>query len=420
MNAAFIMNMLEAFEPPFDMSQYVDHDHSANMHEHSHVETAHSSERGSHSRSSTVRSNSPLKEYHDLPKKGTHESSTETDHKKDEEDHIAGCSQPVDNNLGTSQGIGVSCNSDKDAITAAYSEDKDRTASSSVENVTPHHCPSSLFKLNVPPIDVDKVRCIVRNIVRDWAEEGQKERDECYKPILEELNRLFPSRNKQRPPSCLVPGAGLGRLALEISSLGFVSQGNEFSYYMLICSSFILNHTQEANEWTIYPWIHSNCNSLSDNDQLRAVKFPDIHPSSAGITEGFSMCAGDFVEVYSEESQDSAWDAVVTCFFLDTAHNIVEYIEIISKVLKDGGVWINLGPLLYQADSYGPDDDMSIELSLEDVKKVAYHYGFVMEVENMIETTYTANMRSMMQNRYHAVFWTMRKNTSRSKVQKRQ
>lgn len=33
-----------------------------------------------------------------------------------------------------------------------------------------------------------------------------------------------------------------------------------------------------------------------------------------------------------------AWDAVVTCFFIDTAHNIIEYIEIISKILKDGGV----------------------------------------------------------------------------------
>lgn len=32
------------------------------------------------------------------------------------------------------------------------------------------------------------------------------------------------------------------------------------------------------------------------------------------------------------------WDAVVTCFFIDTAHNIIEYIEIISKVLKEGGV----------------------------------------------------------------------------------
>lgn len=32
------------------------------------------------------------------------------------------------------------------------------------------------------------------------------------------------------------------------------------------------------------------------------------------------------------------WDVVVTCFFIDTAHNIVEYIEIISRILKDGGV----------------------------------------------------------------------------------
>lgn len=28
------------------------------------------------------------------------------------------------------------------------------------------------------------------------------------------------------------------------------------------------------------------------------------HSNSAGITEGFSMCAGDFVEVYNDESQE--------------------------------------------------------------------------------------------------------------------
>ncbi|URE20639.1 N2227-like protein [Musa troglodytarum] len=117
----------------------------------------------------------------------------------------------------------------------------------------------------------------------------------------------------------------------------------------------------------------------TDSDQLRSVSFPDIHPSSAGITEGFSMCAGDFVEVYNDESQEAYWDAVVTCFFVDTAHNIVEYIETISKLLKTGG-------------------EMSIELSLEDVKKIAFHFGFVMEKEKVIETTYTANPRSMMQH----------------------
>lgn len=33
-----------------------------------------------------------------------------------------------------------------------------------------------------------------------------------------------------------------------------------------------------------------------------------------------------------------AWDAVVTCFFIDTAHNIVEYLEVIARALKPGGV----------------------------------------------------------------------------------
>ncbi|KAF7815197.1 carnosine N-methyltransferase-like isoform X3 [Senna tora] len=109
----------------------------------------------------------------------------------------------------------------------------------------------------------------------------------------------------------------------------------------------------------------------------------------------------------------SAWDAVVTCFFIDTAHNIVEYIEIISRILKNGGVWINLGPLLYHfAEMYGQEDEMSIELSLEDVKRVALHYGFEFEKESTIETTYTTNPRSMMQNRYFAAFWIMRKKSA--------
>eukprot|EP00252_Welwitschia_mirabilis_P027433 TRINITY_DN9401_c0_g1_i1.p1 TRINITY_DN9401_c0_g1~~TRINITY_DN9401_c0_g1_i1.p1 ORF type:complete len:591 (-),score=124.18 TRINITY_DN9401_c0_g1_i1:266-1831(-) len=270
-----------------------------------------------------------------------------------------------------------------------------------------------VFQLHVSPADIDKVRCIIRNIVRDWASEGLTERKQCYEPILEELKRYFPNRSRKSPPTCLVPGAGLGRLALEISRLGFVSQGNEFSYYMMICSNFILNHTHKAREWVIYPWIHSNCNSLSDEDQLRPVHFPDLHPGSAGITEGFSMCAGDFVEVYNDPSQFGTWDAVVTCFFIDTAHNVVEYIEIISKILKAGGIWINLGPLLYHfADTYAPEDEMSIELSLEDVKKIAFHYGFGLEAERTVETTYTANPASMMQNKYFAAFWTMKKKAS--------
>ena len=48
-------------------------------------------------------------------------------------------------------------------------------------------------------------------------------------------------------------------------------QGNEFSYYMLLASAYILNMSEEEEQWEIYPWLHSNCNQLSDADQLRSV-----------------------------------------------------------------------------------------------------------------------------------------------------
>jgi hypothetical protein len=45
------------------------------------------------------------------------------------------------------------------------------------------------------------------------------------------------------------------------------------------------------------------------------------------------------------ESSENAecWDSVVTCFFLDTAPNVVEYIMTIFRLLKSGGIWINFG-----------------------------------------------------------------------------
>ncbi|KAJ9536902.1 hypothetical protein OSB04_029635 [Centaurea solstitialis] len=408
-NTFFIFEMLKAFEPPVDMSQDDDccehHDNGSCGHLLTGDRDPCSCESASVSGRAHSTKSGEACGGHEEEK---HENCCELECKTNT--HKGGCDNVTD---VKDQDVFDPTDSSKD-ISSVHPESPDRIDS------MPH--------FHVPLVDVDKVRCVIRNIVRDWATEGQKERDQCYGPILEELQRHFPERSKESPPTCLVPGAGLGRLALEISCLGFISQGNEFSYYMMICSSFLLNQTQAVGEWTIHPWIHSNCNSLSDSDQLRPISVPDILPVSAGITEGFSMCGGDFVEVYSDPSQvvdannepftalAGAWDSVVTCFFLDTAHNIIEYIEIISKILKDGGVWINLGPLLYHfADMYGQDDEMSIELSLEDVKRIAIHYGFELEVEKTIETTYTTNPRAMMQNHYFSAFWTMRKKPSTAK-----
>lgn len=88
----------------------------------------------------------------------------------------------------------------------------------------------------------DKVRSTLRSFVRDWSEEGAGERKACYTPCLEALDRHFVgthtgpgamageadvagSEDKKKPRNrrdikVLVPGCGLGRLAMEIAARG--------------------------------------------------------------------------------------------------------------------------------------------------------------------------------------------------------
>lgn len=59
------------------------------------------------------------------------------------------------------------------------------------------------------------------------------------------------------------------------------------------------------------------------------------------------MAAGSFTEIYSTPDQKEQWHGIVTCFFVDTAPVVIDYIETIWHMLKPGAVWVNLGPLLY-------------------------------------------------------------------------
>ena len=91
---------------------------------------------------------------------------------------------------------------------------------------------------------------------------------------------------------------------------------------------------------------------------------------------------------------------VLTCFFIDTAHDIVEYIQTIYNILEKGGVWVNIGPLLYHyADMPG---EQSVELTWEEVLAVVKHVGFTVEVERDVQSTYCGVGRSMMETVYNS------------------
>ncbi|XP_064387847.1 carnosine N-methyltransferase-like [Halichondria panicea] len=273
--------------------------------------------------------------------------------------------------------------------------------SKSDPQTTPHCSP--------PPVlfEISKVLTTVKQFYRDWSSEGAAERDQCYRPLIEEVLRYFPL-NKCDPSevSILVPGCGLGRLAYELAKRGYACQGNEFSMFMLLGSNFILNQSSGVGAHVIHPWIHQFSNCWSCDDQLTSVRVPDVDPCDLPKLGLFSMAAGDFLMVYTNPDE---WDAVVCCFFIDTAHNVIEYLERIYHILKPGGLWINFGPLLYHyADTPG---ERSIELSWADLRKVAtQHIGFeIINEETKKPSTYIQNSHSMMQMTYNCAFLVARK-----------
>jgi len=261
-------------------------------------------------------------------------------------------------------------------------------------------------------LDMDKIRCTLRQFVRDWSDEGAGERKQSYKPITEALESYYshyPVDQRYRL-RVLLPGAGLGRLTYDIAKLGFSAQGCEFSYQMLISSNFILNYAPGEKSLSLHPWALS-CSNVWDaeRDQFKQVLVPDQLPGGLPPNVDFSMVAGDFLEVY--RNQVGEWDCVATCFFIDTASNVVQYVEHIHSLLADGGIWINLGPLLYHY-SDSPDVD-STELSYSELRLLVLHYGFDIKEEAERTCYYTQNPNSMMHTIYNCAFFVAIKKPSR-------
>ncbi|KAJ5578663.1 uncharacterized protein N7459_007627 [Penicillium hispanicum] len=281
--------------------------------------------------------------------------------------------------------------------------------------------------------DVNKAHSTIRQFYRDWSAEGQGERAVCYDPVLEDLRREFQGRsNTQEEIRVLVPGAGLGRLVFDLCLAGFSAEGNEISYHQLLASSWVLNHTRGPQQHTLHPFALHFSNVQSRTQQMRSVSIPDVHPGTAmqqaasGGGQPFgsmSMSAADFVVLYSQPSNREAFDAVATVFFIDTAPNLIRYIEAIRNCLKTNGIWINVGPLLWHfedghprkedtdTDAAGIGEPGNVELSEDEVLALVERMGFRLDARpgDRQACGYIQDPDSMLQNLYQPSHWVARK-----------
>ncbi|XP_020808243.1 carnosine N-methyltransferase isoform X1 [Drosophila serrata] len=259
---------------------------------------------------------------------------------------------------------------------------------------------------DVEPLKILKAQSTLKLIARDWSTEGALEREQSYKPIIDSIVEYYkPSDYELKEIKILVPGAGLGRLTYELACLGYSCEGNEFSYFMLIASNFVLNLCDYENKYALYPWVHQYVNNLRREDQVAAVRFPDVCPRKNPPKGHFEIAAGDFLEIYKTAH---SYNCVATCFFIDCANNVIDFIRTIYKILVPGGIWVNLGPLLYHYSDVSGQN--SIEPTFEDLCIIMESVGFVIEKSRTgIHTKYAQNPASMKQSEYQSLFWVCRK-----------
>jgi len=196
---------------------------------------------------------------------------------------------------------------------------------------------------------------IIAHIVRDWKVLGQGVRATIYDWCRRQVDKhLVKSAAKMLP--ILVPGAGLGRLAHDLAFVsGYAVEANEIAVSMTTAAHAIL---QQNKTGTFYPFaLDSYANEVESERRYDKVSYTDVnihreHYSTMRLQNGsLSYTAGDFVQIYRWQRPQATFDCIVTCFFLDTATNVYEYISTIEHSLQRGGIWVNIGPLRWHRNS---------------------------------------------------------------------
>lgn len=185
--------------------------------------------------------------------------------------------------------------------------------------------------------------------------------------------------------------------------------------------------TNSVNEHWLHPYAHWFSHQESNASLFRRISFPDVIPR---FTPNFHLVEQDFLTLPIPSAKCSGkraltwstnqlvtpstegYDFIITLFFIDTSLDVFATMGHIYKLLRPGGSWINLGPLLWTGGAQA-----RVELSLDEVLLAAEKIGFVFQkgaqdtttARRTVECEYTSDPNAMMRWIYKAEFWVARK-----------
>ena len=194
---------------------------------------------------------------------------------------------------------------------------------------------STLFHLSDPRVKVmnesdsyNSATQIWAHLVRDWTTEGQKIRHVIYDWCYDQME-IYSSKSGS---SVLVPGAGMGRLAYDLSQRGYHVEANELSPSMAAAASSIL---RKETRGIVHPYVlDAMSNEVDSKRRFGSVSFPDTSINGIFDVRGsLSYTVGSFVgenDDYYQRQRVGHFDAVVSSTM--TVHTQLEKLLLLNIV----------------------------------------------------------------------------------------
>lgn len=279
---------------------------------------------------------------------------------------------------------------DDESIKDSTDEVEVRAGSSSTKYSLPRRNKKGMNEADTQ--SYDSATQIWAHIVRDWTVEGKFIRHIIYDWCYEQMEKYC-----QKPSyktNVLVPGSGMGRLAFDLFQMGYIVEANELSPSMAAAAWSVLANQVSGS---FHPYVlDSMANEVDSKRRFDFVRFPDVPIQSIATIGGenrmvhestgrgsLSYTVGNFVgndDDYYRRQRVGHFDVIVTCFFIDTATNIYEYLDTIQKLLRSGtGVWINVGPVQWHHNAV-------LRPSVDELKELIEACGWTIRVWS-IDTT---------------------------------